>query len=437
MPKVLRTHQLAPLQTPLLPLQRGMVMRIFPPYRETQESRTRRLRNYPNDSLLDFDTPISVVVWYENNTAPGQVTIYPRDDLRVRLGDHDIAFGDIGFDMDDRRIMVYVSDRGCQSCGGGWAWVQCGWDTPLRTPNSGRFVFSVMQRFQSRGTLWLPEYFKMNAKAANRSIENERDRRDADWEAECAYTPFKFLYEQQYGQFVPDPENADWFTKINPRIAGLLIARESVAKIYQHDHPAIVKYLADAKDFKEDFGHEFSAHDADDGHDQYFNCMAFHAWLAKELKSKCDGNPDKLAEVLSTPLTFTVFNPYNADDFRSDFNDKDFNAKLRGIKRKLEGDAAVNALGPNVLQNFPFGLPFTDVQGYYDARYMQKQLDSMVEHHRQELMDDFDDDDHSAPFIRRPPLWSDAEYARKGLPNTGRTELTFNGTFFYVPVPDE
>ncbi|KAF8174186.1 hypothetical protein K438DRAFT_1980484 [Mycena galopus ATCC 62051] len=215
--------------------------------------------------------------------------------------------------------------------------------------------------------------------------------------------------------------------RIGKPSAHILLSSPSMSntKIYQHDHPAIVKYLADAKVFKEEFGHEFSAHDADDGHDQYFNSMAFHAWLAKDLKSKCDGNPDKLAEVLSTPLTFTVFNPYNADEFRSEFNDRDFDAKCTASCSYFNfrshsfvskcGESSENLKEtPNVLKNFPFSLPFTDVQGYYDARYMQIQLDWMVEHHRQELMDGFDDN-HSglygslihqaSPRRETPPFW--------------------------------
>ncbi|KAJ6545759.1 hypothetical protein B0H19DRAFT_1076020 [Mycena capillaripes] len=213
--------------------------------------------------------------------------------------------------------------------------------------------------------------------------EKAMDEGDS-WDAMTEYYRSKSSYQEMYGKFVPDSQNAAWFAKINPRIAELLMARKSLANVEHHDHPDMVKYLAAAEAFEEEFEHPFTAHDAEDGLDEHFNRMAFHACIAKGLA----GDPNKLAEVLSTPLTFTVYNPYLREEYRSEFNDEDFDRKLRDIKRELEGDAAVEALEPTVLKNFPFSLSFTDLQGYYDAKYTEEKLYWMSMHHSEELSDD-------------------------------------------------
>ncbi|KAJ7238316.1 hypothetical protein B0H12DRAFT_1075306 [Mycena haematopus] len=480
MPRAPKSSQLAPSPT-------------FTPYRETAASKSRRGRNYPNDFKLDFDTQILALFWFEDGTAPGQVTVYPRDDLRVRLSDHKIALAEGGFEMSDREIMVYVRliDGGCRECSGGWGWADCGWDTPLRVHSAGDAIllsyadvtdlkdFPLYERHvsgstdftmaPSRTVVTLPRIIPRitdpysgdngyapilsveaarvahnqevcrlreayeKAKERNSSIVNERDRWEANRKFMKRYYTSESSYEDMFGKFVPDSENAAWFAKINPRIAELLIARESLANVDRHDHPDMVKYLAAAKAFEEDFGHAFTAHDAADGLDEHFNRMAFHAWVAQDLASKCAGDTDKLGQILSAPLNFVVYNPYRADEFCSEFNDKDFDMKLREIKRKLEGDAAVEKLPSTVLQNFPFSLSFTDLQGYYDARYTEEQLFEMSVHHAEELSGDVGgkrENRTSTPLPRRPPLWSDEMYENKGLerrrgwPYNGKRKLT-------------
>ncbi|KAJ6530083.1 hypothetical protein B0H19DRAFT_1082493 [Mycena capillaripes] len=127
---------------PRIPSSRQISSRTLAPYRETAESKARRRRNYPNDCYLDFDTQILAMFWTKDGAVPGQVTVYPRDDLRVRLSDHKIALAEAGFEMNDRGIHVFVPaitnmDGGCADCACAWGWAECGWDTPLRVHATG------------------------------------------------------------------------------------------------------------------------------------------------------------------------------------------------------------------------------------------------------------------------------------------------------------
>ncbi|KAJ6545758.1 hypothetical protein B0H19DRAFT_1267121 [Mycena capillaripes] len=127
---------------PRIPSSRQPSSRTLAPYRETAESKARRRRNYPNDCYLDFDTQILAMFWTKDGAVPGQVTVYPRDDLRVRLSDHKIALAEAGFEMNDRGIHVFVPpitnmDGGCADCACEWGWAECGWDTPLRVHAAG------------------------------------------------------------------------------------------------------------------------------------------------------------------------------------------------------------------------------------------------------------------------------------------------------------
>lgn len=110
-------------------------------------------------------------------------------------------------------------------------------------------------------------------------------------------------------------------------------------KVEQHDHPDVVKYFAlgktrpshaavnqsfhPAQTFEHDFGHPFTAHDADDGLDEHFKRMASHAATAQSLTD----DAAKLTEILSQPLNFTIDNPYREGETRADFDDSDFDAK--------------------------------------------------------------------------------------------------------------
>ncbi|KAJ6535036.1 hypothetical protein B0H19DRAFT_1080439 [Mycena capillaripes] len=370
----------------------------------TEANRTRRRANLPRDKLLDFDKPMLGLVWVKVTICPrtvarmglmvcqegqtaAQVPLYPREDMRVRLSDHKIALAEVGLEQGNGGIEVYHQD----SMGNGPGWFQCSWDTPLlvskqnnfHMPPPSRSTYRALPIFPPRITepysaranyepvrlsqkkkvekaraqhnrlvCQLKEEYE-EAKSANASIAHERSRLEASEAEMMSYYRERSFYEDVYGKFIPDSKIPEWFAKINPRIAEMLIAREAAGKVDQHDHPDMVKYFA-------------MAYDADDGLDKHFKRMASHRGTAKSLAKKCGGNAAKLAQILSKPLNFTIENPYEEGETRADFDERDFDAKLRDIKRKLEGDAAVEALPTTVLDPFPFSLSFADQLGYYD-----------------------------------------------------------------------
>ncbi|KAF8131734.1 hypothetical protein K438DRAFT_1885390, partial [Mycena galopus ATCC 62051] len=88
--------------------------------RPTRALTERRLFNWPLDTMLDFGTPITTLLWLRV------------DDLRVRLSDHRIAFRAVGFEEQDiPRPRRYYHDED------GPTWVRCSWDTPLRVAGPG------------------------------------------------------------------------------------------------------------------------------------------------------------------------------------------------------------------------------------------------------------------------------------------------------------
>ncbi|KAJ6526486.1 hypothetical protein DFH09DRAFT_1095199 [Mycena vulgaris] len=99
--------------------------------RKTQMSRWRLEADHPSDALLDFNTPILAMVWFEDELKPAQIVVYPHEDLRVRLCDHKIALAAVGFAKGTDGIQVYVQN------GGEAAWRDCNWDTPLRVYAAG------------------------------------------------------------------------------------------------------------------------------------------------------------------------------------------------------------------------------------------------------------------------------------------------------------
>ncbi|KAJ7609368.1 hypothetical protein DFH06DRAFT_1148484 [Mycena polygramma] len=100
----------------------------------TYASALRRRTKAPADSFLDFDTPITTIIWInsQNEEAPVQIITYPREDLRVRLSDHKIALAAVGFEQQEN-AMPYRWYLG-ESSG---TWWRCNWDTPLRVSGRG------------------------------------------------------------------------------------------------------------------------------------------------------------------------------------------------------------------------------------------------------------------------------------------------------------
>jgi hypothetical protein len=68
----------------------------------------------------------------QDNEPHAQVTLYPREDMRIRLSDHKLALAEVGFEKGKGPICVYAEDARRQS-----GWYTCTWDTPLRVNKVG------------------------------------------------------------------------------------------------------------------------------------------------------------------------------------------------------------------------------------------------------------------------------------------------------------
>ncbi|KAJ6494600.1 hypothetical protein DFH09DRAFT_1290631 [Mycena vulgaris] len=75
----------------------------------TADGEHRRRDPFPSDGLLDFSTPITAMIWIEDDVNPVQVIVYPREDLRVRLQDNEMALMEVGFQPQDGRRLVLAA----------------------------------------------------------------------------------------------------------------------------------------------------------------------------------------------------------------------------------------------------------------------------------------------------------------------------------------
>ncbi|KAJ7889988.1 hypothetical protein B0H13DRAFT_2341229 [Mycena leptocephala] len=98
----------------------------------TDANKHRRRANLPTDRYLDFDKPMLGVIWVKDNEPHAQVTLYPHEDMRIRLSDHKVALAEVGFEKGKGPICVYSEDARRQA-----GWYTCNWDTPIRVHKVG------------------------------------------------------------------------------------------------------------------------------------------------------------------------------------------------------------------------------------------------------------------------------------------------------------
>ncbi|KAJ7637412.1 hypothetical protein DFH06DRAFT_1139025 [Mycena polygramma] len=281
----------------------------------TEANLIRRRSNFPKDRYLDFDKPMLGLVWIKDGEPAAQVTLYPREDMRVRLSDHKVALAAAGFEQGTGAIAVYM-----EGIGEARGWHACTWDTPVRR-HEGQYPsyrWPTVKRVETararhnRIVCGLRTQYE-EAKRTSACIKNERDRYEGSYEQMVAYHRECSIYEDAYGKFVPDSENARWFDRINPRIAEMLLLREVAGKIEDCNHPDMVRYFVavnQAQAFEEDFEHGFNGHDANDGLTNISSEWRRTTASAKSLALKCSGDALKLAAFFSKPLEFTIDNPY-------------------------------------------------------------------------------------------------------------------------------
>ncbi|KAJ7453633.1 hypothetical protein B0H11DRAFT_1926774 [Mycena galericulata] len=97
-------------------------------------AKQRRLMGHPCDGVLDFNTPITGMIWPQNDADPIQVMLYPREDYRVRLSDHKLILASVGFEQGAKGNKY--PRRYCRDHGLG-VWTAFTWDTPLRVFGRG------------------------------------------------------------------------------------------------------------------------------------------------------------------------------------------------------------------------------------------------------------------------------------------------------------
>ncbi|KAJ7159326.1 hypothetical protein C8R43DRAFT_1124539 [Mycena crocata] len=177
---------------------------------------------------------------------------------------------------------------------------------------------------------------ELRSEEANRVIQNAMvallkqlyekastaDAEDADIYLD-AYETQKIKYEDSFGKFVPDSENAAWFARKAPRAEELRVARLAAMDATDHDDPAMALALDLGEKFEEDFGQAFS-----DDLNFHFERFASHAASARCLHFVHGDDVTKWAARAEQPVTFDICNPYPEGHHRRG----DFDNKLRKLK---------------------------------------------------------------------------------------------------------
>ncbi|KAJ7616284.1 hypothetical protein DFH06DRAFT_1145555 [Mycena polygramma] len=109
----------------------------------TEANLIRRRSNFPKDRYLDFDKPMLGLVWIKDGEPAAQVTLYPREDMRVRLSDHKVALAAAGFEQGTGAIAVYM-----EGIGEARGWHACTWDTPVRVRKTGDTILITYERIK-------------------------------------------------------------------------------------------------------------------------------------------------------------------------------------------------------------------------------------------------------------------------------------------------
>ncbi|KAJ7496474.1 hypothetical protein FB451DRAFT_1162623 [Mycena latifolia] len=236
------------------------------------------------------------------------------------------------------------------------------------------------------------------AKEANASIACERDQNEANWKTWVPYDDALEDYENKYGKFVPDAENAAWFARKEPRVAELMVLRHHAGKVRRHDHPDMLAYFAAAHVFEDDFGHAFLC---GDGLDDHFKQMESHTITAHALKTYYTA--EEVEEVLSTPLEFTIRNPYYDDDLKRNRFDAIFEEIAASSQdschhfslRMLDGDADAPDWHEWRLEQ------------HYKRVWIRDLLEEIERHHFEAWSDMVGEKRFNVrlPFVKRPSLW--------------------------------
>ncbi|KAJ7119274.1 hypothetical protein C8R43DRAFT_960203 [Mycena crocata] len=223
------------------------------------------------------------------------------------------------------------------------------------------------------------------------------DAEDADIYLD-AYETQKIKYEDSFGKFVPDSENAAWFARKAPRAEELRVARLAAMDATDHDDPAMALALDLGEKFEEDFGQAFS-----DDLNFHFERFASHAASARCLHFVHGDDVTKWAARAEQPVTFDICNPYPEGHHRRG----DFDNKLRKLKALADEDAHGHAPHGDEPPTPPSGVVTFRIVNPYAAEYNRQRIQRMTLYHWEDVWDSVGEkrENPHSPFVRRYPLW--------------------------------
>ncbi|KAJ7472815.1 hypothetical protein FB451DRAFT_1175524 [Mycena latifolia] len=242
------------------------------------------------------------------------------------------------------------------------------------------------------------------AKEANASIACEREWDEANWKTWVPYDDALEHYENKYGKFVPGAENAAWFARKEPRVAELMVLRHRAGKVRRHNHTDMLAYFAAAHVFEDDFGHAFSC---GDGLDDHFKQMESHTITSHALKTYYTA--EEVEEVLSTPLEFTIRNPYYDDDWKRNRFDAilrsaeaDHSAQLKTSPHPARTPAIISHCDPDAPDWHEWHL-----EQHYKRVWIRDLLEEIERHHFEAWSDTVGEKRLNVrlPFVKCPSLW--------------------------------
>ncbi|KAJ7669581.1 hypothetical protein B0H17DRAFT_1086657, partial [Mycena rosella] len=249
---------------------------------------------------------------------------------------------------------------------------------------------------------------KLHERAKRRNAKKIPDldaREREDLETLLPYEREKSSYEDEYGKFVSDADNAAWFARKAPRLVLIKATRATATDAKDHDDPVMAAYLACAQEFQADFGHAFSS---PDDYNEHFKQMAFHADTAEALAARFDNDADKIAAAASEPLNFTVYNPYDKDspDYLK------FDTEMRRHALMLD-PAATSTPSQGREIAFRFGncfahLPERCLRQHYKCAYIKHLLQRAAWDHYNDLNDMIQEHrgaNSASPFTGLRLLW--------------------------------
>ncbi|KAJ7127418.1 hypothetical protein C8R43DRAFT_957872 [Mycena crocata] len=128
---------------------------------------------------------------------------------------------------------------------------------------------------------------------------------------------FKFKledYEERFGRFIPDSENAEWHRQKDAELSKLVGMRHDVAYAeIALNNAALRDYFNAVDEFEAVFGIRF---EPNDGLARKFTMKRRAMDMYDDLMDRADGDFVRAAKGASRPFSFSVSNPFSPDDER-------------------------------------------------------------------------------------------------------------------------